>query len=47
MEKIVGCKNNPENSSTSKVGKHIPSRFSMFSISSFKNIENNHDVYRG
>ena len=24
MENIDGCKNNPENSSTSKVSKHIP-----------------------
>ena len=23
-EKINGCKNNPENSSTAKVGQHIP-----------------------
>ena len=46
-EKIDGCKNNPENSSTSKVGEHIPSRFSMSAISSFKNIEIQHDLYRG
>ena len=46
-EKIDGCKNNPENSFTTKVGKHIPSGFSMSTISSFKNIENRHDVYRG
>ena len=26
-EKIDGCKNNPENSSTTEVGKHIPSEF--------------------
>ena len=39
--------NNPENSSTTKVGKHIPSSFSMPTISSFKSIENKHDVYRG
>ena len=25
--KIGGCKNKPENSSTTKVGKHIPSGF--------------------
>ena len=25
--KIVGCKNNPENSSTAKVSEHIPSGF--------------------
>ena len=46
-EKIGGCKNNPENSSTSKVSEHIPSGFSMSTISSLKNIENMHDVYRG
>ena len=28
IEKIDGCKNNPENSSTTKVGEHIPSGFS-------------------
>ena len=33
-----------ENSSTKKVSKHIPSGFS---ISSFKSIENKHDIYRG
>ena len=27
MEKIDGCKNNPENSSTTKVCEHIPSGF--------------------
>ena len=40
VEKIDSCKNNPGNSSTIKVGKHIPSGFSMFTISSFKSIEN-------
>ena len=47
VEKIDGCRNNPENSSTAKVGEHIPSGFSMSTISSFKNIENKSDVYRG
>ena len=47
IEKIDGCKNNPENSSTTKVSKHIPSGFSMSTISSFRSIENKHDVYRG
>ena len=47
IEKIDGCKNNPENSSKTKVSKHIPSSFSMFKISSFRSIENKHDVYRG
>ena len=27
IEKIDGCRNNPENSSTTKVSKHIPSGF--------------------
>ena len=47
MEKIDGCENNPENSSTTKVSKHIPSGFSMSTISLFRNIENKHDVNRG
>ena len=47
IEKIDGCKNNPENSSTSKVSEHIPLGFSMSTISSFRSIENQHDMYRG
>ena len=46
IEKIHGCKNNPENSSASKVFEQIPSGFSMSTISSFRRIENKHDVYR-
>ena len=46
-EKIDGCKNIPEKSSTTIVSEHIPSGFSMFTISSFQNIENKHDLYRG
>ena len=45
-EKIDGCNNNPENSSTAKVSDHIPSGFSISTIS-FKSIENEHDLYRG
>ena len=30
-----------------KISKHIPSRFSMSTISSFRSIENKYDVYRG
>ena len=44
IEKIDGCKNNPENSSTTKVSSRIPQSFSMLTMSSFKSIENNHDV---
>ena len=47
IEKIDGCKNSPENSSTAKLSEHIPSGFSMSTISSFRSIENKHDVYRG
>ena len=46
IEKIDGCKNNPESSSTTKVSEHVPSRFSMSTISSFRSIENKYDVYR-
>ena len=46
-EKMDGCKNNAENSFATKVGKLSLSGFSMSTISSFKNIENKHDVYRG
>ena len=35
IEKIDGCNNNPENSFTAKVSKHIPSGFSMSTTSSF------------
>ena len=45
IEKINWCKNNSENSSTTKVSKHIVSGFSMFTISSFSGTENNPDVY--
>ena len=47
IEKINGCKNNPENSSTTKVSKHIPSGFLMSTISPFRSIENKYDICRG
>ena len=46
IEKIDGCKNHPGNCSLSKVSEHIPSGFSMSTISSFKSIENKYDVCR-
>ena len=46
IEKIDGCKKNPENSSTTKVSEHIPSGFSMYTISLFRSIEDKHDIYR-
>ena len=45
-EKTDGCKNNPENSPTTKVVKHIQSGFTISTISSFNSIENKHDVCR-
>ena len=47
LENIDGYKNNLEKSSTIKVSEHIPSSFSMSTISSFRSIENKHDSYRG
>ena len=46
IEKIDGCESNLENSSTTKVSEHIPSGFSMSTISSSRSIENKHYVYR-
>ena len=46
IEKINGCKNNPENPSTTKVSKYVPSGHSVSTISSSRNIENKHDLYR-
>ena len=47
IEESDGCKNNSENSSTSKVSEYIPSGSSMSTISSFRSIENKHGAYRG
>ena len=47
IEKIDRYKNNPENSSATKVYEDIPYGFSMYTISLFKSIEKRHDVYRG
>ena len=45
IEKIDGYKNNPKNSSTTKVSEHVSSGFPMSTISSFRSIENKYDVY--
>ena len=42
-----GCLNNPEISSTIKLGEHIPCGCSMPTIWAFGNIENKHTFYRG
>ena len=45
IEKIDGCANNQENSSTIKIGEHIPFGYSM-SIEHLVNTENKHNLYR-
>ena len=47
IEKIDGCKLNPEHSPSTKVRKNIPSSFSMSAISSLRSIQNKRDVCRG
>ena len=47
IEKVDGCKGNPESSSTTTVSEHVLSGFSMSTISPFRSIENKHDAYRG
>ena len=46
IEKIDGCKNNPENAAASNVCEHIRSGFSVSTISSFRSIETKHDMQR-
>ena len=46
IEKVIVCKNNPQNSYTTKVGKHNPPSLSMSRTSSLKTIKSEHDVYR-
>ena len=43
--KIDGCTNNPENSSTTKIGEHILCRYSMSTIWWSDHIKNNHALY--
>ena len=47
LEKFDGCKNNPENWSSTEADEHILSGLRMSTIPSFKSIENEHDVNRG
>ena len=41
------CRNNPEISSTTKVNKHTPSGYSLFTCFSFDTRKNMLDYYRG
>ena len=45
--KIDRCKDNPENSSSKKVGEQFRSGFSMPTMLSFKSTENKHDLHGG
>ena len=42
-----GCCKNPEKSSTTKINKHAPSGYSLFTHCSFDTIKNELDYYRG
>ena len=46
LEKISGCENGPEKSSTIKVNKHIASGYSLFSHYLFDKTKNKLDYYR-
>ena len=45
-EKMSTCHNNPEKSSTTKINKHTPSGYSLFTHCSFDTAENKLDYYR-
>ena len=46
IKKPEGCKNNPENPFTTKVGVHIPCGYSLSTIRTFDGIINKHDLHR-
>ena len=46
LEKISGCKNDPEKSSATEVNKHIASGYSLFSHCLFDKTKNKPDYYR-
>ena len=47
LEKMETCYNNPDESSTSEINKHIPSGYSLFTPCSFDRTKNKLDYYRG
>ena len=47
LEKMGTCYNNPEKSSTTKINKHTPFGYSLFTHCSFNKAENKLDYYRG
>ena len=47
LEKMNICHNNPEKLSTTKINKHTPSGYSLFTQCSFDTTKNKFDYYRG
>ena len=47
LEKMSTCYNNPEESSTTKMNKHMPSGYSIFTHCSFHKSKNKLNYYRG
>ena len=47
LEKMNTCHNNSEKSSTTKINKHTPSGYSLFTHCSFDTTKNKFDYYRG
>ena len=47
INKTNGSANNPENSSTKKIGEHIPCGYSMSTIWAFHHRKNKHTLYCG
>ena len=47
LEKMSSCINNPNESSTTKINKHTPSGYSIFTHCSFDISKNKLNYYRG
>ena len=47
IEKMSTCYNNPKESSTTELNKHVPSGYSLFTHCSFDKTKNKLDYYRG
>ena len=47
LEKMSTCQNNPNKSSTTKINKHTPSGYSIFTCCSFDESKNKLNYYRG
>ena len=47
LEKMSTCYNNPEKPSTTKINKHTPPGYSLFTHCSFDKTKNKLDYYRG